>query len=133
MPDCVFCKIINGEIPDYRVWEDDLFIAFLNINPVTPGHLLVIPRPHVDSVFDLQDELYCGLFDAGKKLAGPLKQATDCIRVGLSVVGLDVPHVHLHIMPMNKSGDADHGNARSASKEELLEMQIKLKAALSAS
>src|SRR3990167_1337337 len=96
-PDCVFCKIVAGEIPSYRVWEDAAFVAFLNINPVAPGHLLVIPKTHIDSVFDLPNDLYMALFEAGKALAGPLKQATSCMKVGLSVVGLDVPHTHLHV------------------------------------
>ncbi len=127
---CVFCKIVANEIPSYRVWEDQNFVAFLNINPVVAGHLLIIPKGHIDSVFELPEELYHGLFDTGKLLAEPLKLATDCKRVGLSVVGLDVAHAHLHLMPMNASGDADHAKARSAGIEELTKMQELIKQAI---
>src|SRR3989344_2797474 len=125
--DCVFCKVVSGELSHHKVWESADFVAFLDINPVTPGHLLVVPKTHIDSVFDLPNDLYVTLFETGKKLAGPLKQATGCLKVGLSVVGLDVPHTHLHVMPINHAGDADHANAKPASKEELAGMQAKIK------
>ena len=95
----IFTKIINGEIPSYKILEDDNFIAFLDINPNTIGHTLCIPKKEIDKIFDLDDELYIGLMNFSKKVATAMKKALDCKRVGVSVVGFEVPHAHVHLVP----------------------------------
>ena len=131
MEDCVFCKIVSGEIPDYRVWEDDKFVAFLDIHPISDGHTLVIPRAHTDSVFDLVNQDYVALFEIGKSLAPAIQKVTKCKRVGMALEGLSVPHVHLHLVPVNNVNDLDPNKAHSLSPESMADMQTKLKAALS--
>lgn len=98
----IFTKIINGEIPCYKIAEDDDFIAFLDINPNTKGHTLCVPKKEVDKIFDLEDELYLKLMIFSKKIAKALEKAVSCNRVGVAVVGLEVPHVHVHLIPINR-------------------------------
>ena len=126
MNDCIFCKIVAGQIPAYRVWENDDFIAFLDIKPVVEGHALIIPREHHDYVFDLPENLYQGLFAAARTLAPAFKRATNCKKVAISIVGVDVPHTHLHLIPVTLPGDTDHSRAHEVSKEDLREIQDKL-------
>ena len=83
-PNCIFCKIVTGQIPDYRVWEDDYFVTFLDIRPITEGHTLIVPKVHIDEVFDLPENIYTGLFDLGRKLAPVIRQVTKCVRVGIA-------------------------------------------------
>lgn len=97
----IFTKIINGEIPCYKIAEDDDFIAFLDINPNAKGHTLCVPKKEVDKIFDLEDELYLKLMIFSKKIAKALEKAVSCNRVGVAVVGLEVPHVHVHLIPIN--------------------------------
>lgn len=99
----IFTKIANGEIPAYKVAEDENFLAFLDISPVAKGHTLVIPKKEVDYLFDLEDELYSELQLFAKKVAVGLKKAIPCIKVGVLVLGLEVPHAHIHLIPMQKS------------------------------
>lgn len=101
----IFTKIINGEIPAYKVAEDDNYFAFLDIFPVAKGHVLVIPKKEVDYLFDLDDETYVGLQMFAKKVARGLKKAIPCEKVGVLVLGLEVPHAHLHLVPMQNEGD----------------------------
>ena len=104
----IFTKIINGEIPSYKVAEDDRYYAFLDINPLQKGHTLVIPKlpePEVDYIFDLDDELLAGMMVFAKKVARGLKEATGCKRVGVAVLGMEVNHVHIHLVPMNSEKD----------------------------
>lgn len=101
----IFTKIVNGEIPAYKVAEDEKFLAFLDISPVAKGHTLVIPKKEVDDLFDLEDELYSGLQLFAKKVASGLKKAVPCIKVGMLVLGLEVPHAHIHLIPMQSEAD----------------------------
>ncbi|WP_010177858.1 HIT family protein [Aquimarina agarilytica] len=98
----IFTKIINGEIPSYKIAEDENFYAFLDINPNAKGHTLCIPKKEVDQLFDLDQETYQGLFEFSHKIAKALKKVVPCKRVGLTVVGLEVPHVHVHLIPLNE-------------------------------
>ncbi len=108
----IFSKIAAGEIPSYKVAEDERHFAFLDINPVNEGHVLVIPRKETDYVFDLDDEEYASLMLFAKRVAKALKKAIPCTKVGMSVIGLDVPHVHVHLVPMNTGADMDFGGKK---------------------
>jgi histidine triad (HIT) family protein len=101
----IFSKIVNGEIPAYKVAEDENYLAFLDIFPVAKGHTLVIPKKEVDYLFDLEDDLYAGLQVFAKKVATGLKKAIPCKKVGVLVLGLEVPHAHIHLIPMQKEAD----------------------------
>lgn len=101
----IFSKIAAGEIPAYKVAETDEFLAFLDINPLAEGHTLVIPKKEVDYLFDLDDELYAGLQAFAKTVAIGLKKAIPCQRIGVAVIGLEVPHAHIHLIPMNRVDD----------------------------
>ena len=101
----LFTKIISGEIPAYKVAEDDHFLAFLDIFPTAKGHTLVIPKKEVDYLFDLDDETYTGLHQFAKKVAIGLKKAVPCAKVGVMVLGLEVPHAHIHLVPMQSEHD----------------------------
>ena len=104
----LFTRIINGEIPSYKVAEDDKYYAFLDINPLQKGHTLVIPKlpePEADYIFNLDDETLAGLMVFAKQVARGLKEATGCKRVGVAVLGLEVNHVHVHLVPMNRERD----------------------------
>jgi histidine triad (HIT) family protein len=101
----IFTKIVNGEIPAYKVAEDENFLAFLDIFPVAKGHTLVIPKKEVDYLFDLDDEMYAGLLLFAKKVSRGLKKAIPCLKVGVLVLGLEVPHAHIHLVPMQNEAD----------------------------
>jgi histidine triad (HIT) family protein len=123
----IFTKIINREIPSEIVWEDDNFIVFLDINPMQPGHILVVPKVEVDSLYDLDDTTYMALFYLVKKLSKPLQRAMDAKRIGLVVEGFLVPHVHIHLIPLNKPGDLNEKNEREANAKGLHEIAEKLR------
>lgn len=101
----IFSRIVAGEIPCYKVAENDKYFAFLDINPVAPGHTLVIPKHEVDYIFNLDDEEYEGLMQFAKKVAKALEATMPCKRVGVAVMGLEVPHTHVHLVPINKESD----------------------------
>ncbi|NVK52799.1 MAG: HIT domain-containing protein [Flavobacteriaceae bacterium] len=101
----IFTKIVNGEIPSYKVAEDENYYAFLDINPNAKGHTLVIPKKEVDKLFDLDTETYTGLLQFAYKVAKALEKTVTCNRVGMSVVGLEVPHAHVHLIPINRVSD----------------------------
>ena len=101
----IFSRIVAGEIPCYKIAEDDKYFAFLDINPVAPGHTLVIPKNEVDYIFDLNDEEYLGLQLFAKRVAEAIKRAIPCTRVGVAVMGLEVPHTHIHLIPINQEAD----------------------------
>ena len=103
----IFTKIVKGEIPAYKIAEDDNYLAFLDIFPVAKGHTLVIPKKEVDYLFDLDDELYSGLQIFAKKVAIGLKKAIPCVKVGVLVLGLEVPHAHIHLIPIDGIHDID--------------------------
>ncbi len=115
----IFSKIIAGEIPCYKVAETESCFAFLDINPLQKGHVLVIPKTEVDYIFDLDDVIYKELFDFSKKVASAIKRTIVCERVGVCVIGLEVPHAHIHLIPLNSVSDMNFSNPRlSFSKEE---------------
>lgn len=127
----IFSKIIDREIPGYIVAEDDLYIALLDINPLVMGHCLVIPKKEVDYIFDLDDELLSGLTLFSKKIARAIQKAVPCIRIGVAVIGLEVPHTHIHLVPLNSMGDINFSKPKiNPSKEALEEMKEKIKSCL---
>jgi len=101
----IFTKIVNGEIPSYKVAESDEYFAFLDINPLMKGHTLVIPKKEVDYIFDLDDKSYSGLFSFAKKVSIAIGAAMPCERVGVVVMGMEVPHAHIHLIPINNMED----------------------------
>ena len=108
----IFSKIIEGEIPSYKVAEDENFYAFLDINPLAIGHTLVVPKKEVDYIFDLDDKLLADMIVFAKKVAKAIKKAIPCQRVGLTVIGLEVPHAHIHLVPISKESDIYFGSPR---------------------
>lgn len=127
----IFSKIIDREIPGYIVAEDDLYIALLDINPLVMGHCLVIPKKEVDYIFDLDDELLSGLTLFSKKIARAIQKAVPCKRIGVAVIGLEVPHTHIHLVPLNSMGDINFSKPKiNPSKEALEEMKEKIKSCL---
>lgn len=127
MTDCIFCKIISKEIPSYSVWEDEHFFAFLDNFPVQPGHMLIIPKEHVENVFALSADLYKELFTAAKALSTPLQQAMGSARIGMVIEGFGVPHAHLHLVPINRSHDLDSVHTKPGNPEELATLSEKIK------
>ncbi|GLB52644.1 hydrolase [Neptunitalea chrysea] len=114
----IFTKIVNGEIPCYKVAEDDNFLAFLDISPNAKGHTLCIPKIEVNKIFDLDEETYMGLMAFSRKIAIAVEKAMPCKRVGMAVVGLEVPHVHVHLIPLNEMGDMSFAKNVPLEKEE---------------
>ena len=114
----IFTKIINGEIPSYKVAETKDFIAFLDVNPNAKGHTLCVPKIEVDKLFDLDEVTYVGLMEFSRSVAIALKKAVPCKRIGMSVIGLEVPHVHVHLIPLNSMDDARFVNKVKLEKEE---------------
>jgi len=127
----IFSKIVTGEIPAYKVAESVAFLAFLDIAPLTEGHLLVIPKKEVDYLFDLDDETYTGLQLFAKIVAAGLKKAIPCKRIGVTVIGLDVPHVHIHLIPMNSMDDMNFSRPKlKFTPEEFEATALKIREAL---
>lgn len=114
----IFTKIINGEIPCYKVAENDDFIAFLDVNPNAKGHTLVVPKKEVNKLFDLDEETYVGLMQFSRKVAIALEKTIPCKRIGMSVIGLEVPHVHVHLIPLNVMADIQFQQKVSLTKDE---------------
>lgn len=110
----IFSRIIAGEIPSYKVAEDDKHYAFLDINPVAPGHTLVVPKREVSYIFDLSDDELAQLNIFAKKVAKALEKAVSCKRIGVTVIGLEVPHAHIHLIPINQESDMSFSKARPA-------------------
>ncbi len=117
--DCIFCKIIAGEIPAAKLWEDEKFFIFLDQSPINPGHTLVIPKKHADYLFDLNEKEYAELMLKAKEVAKVLKKKMDCKRVGMAVEGFFVPHVHVHLVPENKGNELNPERAKPMTPEEL--------------
>ncbi len=117
----IFSKIVSGEIPAYKVAESIDFLAFLDINPLAEGHVLVIPKQEVDYIFDLDDELYTGLQIFAKIVATAIKKAIPCKKVGVAVIGLEVPHAHIHLIPMNRVDDLNFARPKLSFTPEQLE------------
>lgn len=124
----IFTKIIRREIPAHIVAEDDRYLAFLDINPLMQGHTLVIPKAEVDYIFDLDDETLSGLHAFSKVVAGGIRKATGCKRVAVAVLGLEVPHAHIHLIPMNQMTDANFSNPKlKLTSEELGAMAARIR------
>lgn len=128
METSIFTKIVNGKIPAYKIAEDNRYLAFLDVHPTTKGHTLVIPKQQIDYIFDLEDELYIGLMAFAKKVAVAVEKAVPCKRIGVAVVGLEVPHAHVHLIPLNSMQDMNFANKQKFSKEEFEEVLEKIKA-----
>ena len=126
----IFTKIINGEIPCHKIAETEDFFAFLDVFPCAPGHTLVVPKKEVDYLFDLSDELYAGLMAFAKALEPAIRKAVPCKRVGVAVIGLEVPHAHVHLIPMNSMNDMNFNSKIKISQEELAEIAEKIRAGL---
>lgn len=114
----IFTKIINGEIPAYKVAEDDNYLAFLDVNPNAKGHTLCIPKQEIDKIFDMEEEHYLGLMKFSRKVAKALEKTVPCKRVGVAVIGLEVPHTHVHLIPLNEMDEMRFVNKVKLEKEE---------------
>ncbi len=123
----IFTKIINGDIPCYKIAEDENYFAFLDINPMAKGHTLVVPKSEVDYIFDLDEEVYSGLMKFAKKVGRAIEKVIPCNRIGLLVFGLEVPHAHVHLIPINAASDMDISKDKLAlKKEEFVEIADKI-------
>ena len=123
----VFSKIISGELPAYKLAETDKFLAFLDINPNAKGHTLCITKEEVDKLFDLDEKTYQELMSFSKKVAVALEEAVPCKRLGMAVIGLEVPHVHVHLIPLNKMKDMDFGNKLNFTHDQLSRLAEEIK------
>lgn len=123
----IFSKIVSGEIPSFKVAESDEFLAFLDAFPITKGHVLVIPKVEVDYLFDLDEDLYSRLFLFARSIVPALEKTVPCKRVGVSVIGLEVPHAHVHLLPLNSMSDADFTKKIKITQEELAELAEKIR------
>lgn len=126
----IFSRIIAGEIPCYKVAEDDRFIAFLDVNPVTQGHTLVVPKHEVSYLFDLDDDEYVGLQLFAKRVAKGLREAIPCKRIGVTVIGLEVPHAHIHLLPISSEADMDFHHKSTLPAQQMQEIASKISAAI---
>lgn len=126
----IFTKIINGEIPAYKIEENDKFLAFLDVNPNAKGHTLCIPKQEINKIFDMDEDLYLELMQFSRKVAIALEKAIDCKRVGMAVVGLEVPHVHVHLIPLNEMDEMRFQNKVKLEKEEFEEIVKKIQKSL---
>lgn len=123
----IFTKIINKEIPCYKIAEDEHYFAFLDINPNAIGHTLCVPKQEVDRIFDLEEEVYSGLMRFSRKVGKAIEKALPCDRVGIAVVGLEVSHAHVHLIPINTMGDMSFKNKIDLTSEEFVEIAEKIK------
>ncbi|MBX5441970.1 MAG: HIT family protein [Solirubrobacteraceae bacterium] len=126
----IFTRIVAGEIPAHRLREDDRFLAFLDIRPIRAGHTLVIPKQEIDHLWDLPDDLLGDLFVFAKPIAAAIKAETGAARVGVAVVGIEVPHAHVHLVPLDDVHDIDFRRAREAAQDELADLAARLRARL---
>ena len=124
----IFTKIIKGEIPCYKIIEDADFLAFLDVNPNAMGHTLCVPKQEIDKIFDLEDDLYLGLMQFSKKVAVALEKTIPCNRIGMAVIGLEVPHAHVHLIPLNEMDEMRFKNKVSMNKEEFEALARQIKA-----
>ena len=125
----LFTKIVNGEIPCHKILEDDRYLAFLDIRPINPGHTLVIPKQETDYIFDLEDNELSGAMIFAKKVAVMIEKVVECERIGIMVAGLEVPHAHIHLIPINAVADLNFANAKEADPQELADMAVRISGA----
>ena len=130
--ECLFCDFAKGEKDYFKVWEDDLFIAFLVIHPINPGHTLVVPKKHFVDVFEMDESTYNKVFEVARFLAPKMKSAFEAPRVGLAIEGFGVEHVHIHLVPVHNGNELNPERAKEALVEELQHSQAKLIAAINA-
>jgi histidine triad (HIT) family protein len=127
----IFTRIVNGEIPCYKVAEDDKYLAFLDINPLQEGHTLVIPKEEINYIFDVEETLHAGLWNFARKVAKGIDQVVDCKRIGVTVIGLEVPHAHIHLIPLKTMHDMDFRKPKlTFSHEQFLEMAANIEKAI---
>jgi len=123
----IFTKIINGEIPCYKIAEDDNYFAFLDINPLKAGHTLVVPKRETDYIFDMDDDQLAGLILFSKKVAAAIKSVIPCNRIGIAILGLEIPHAHVHLVPMDTMEDINFKNPKlKFAVEEFKEIAVKI-------
>jgi len=127
----IFARIASGEIPSFLIAEDDRFFAFLDINPLAKGHVLVIPKQEIDYIFDIEDEMYRDLWLFALKVAKAVKQVVPCIKVGIAVIGLEVPHAHIHLVPLNTMDDINFSRPKlTFPAEEMKQIASEISAAI---
>lgn len=127
----IFSRIISGEIPCHKIAEDDKYLAFLDIQPLVAGHVLVIPKVEVDYIFNLEDELLAGLMLFAKRIAPAIERAIPCKRIGVTVIGLEVPHTHIHLIPINDVGDMNFSKRKlNPSYDDLADVAVRITANL---
>jgi len=126
MTNCIFCKIVSGEIPAIKIWEDKKYLAFLDMNPIKPGHTLIIPKKHSEYIFDLSDNEYTELMLKTKKIAKFLKEKLESKRIGVIVEGFGVPHTHVHLIPINNVNEINQ-KRMNINKEELNKIVEKIR------
>ena len=126
----IFSRIVAGEIPAHKIAETDDFLAFLDVMPTATGHTLVIPKKEVDYLFDLDDDLYMGLMAFARKIAPAIEKAVPCKRIGVAVVGLEVPHAHVHLIPLNSMADMNFNHKLNVSQDELAATAAEIRAFL---
>jgi histidine triad (HIT) family protein len=123
----IFSRIVAGEIPAHKIAETDDYLAFLDVMPTTTGHTLIIPKKEVDYLFALDDDLYTGLMAFAKRIAPAIEKAIPCKRIGVAVIGLEVPHAHVHLIPLNSMADMNFGSKMNPTQEELAETAEKIR------
>lgn len=127
----IFTRIVKGEIPAHKILEDDKYLAFLDLRPVNPGHTLVIPKEEIDYIFDVEDELLKGLFVFAKKIAKAIRKSVPCKKVGVIVAGIEVPHAHVHLIPIiNSLSELSFARAKNVPENELATMAAKIRSYL---
>ena len=126
----IFTKIVNGEIPCYKIAEDENYLAFLDVNPNAKGHTLCIPKQEINKIFDMDEDLYLGLMKFSRKVAKAVEKTVECKRIGMAVVGLEVPHTHVHLIPLHDMDDMRFQRKVSLTKEEFEQLASEIRANL---
>ena len=123
---CIFCQIIKNELPSHKIWENENFLAFLTLGSLNRGHTLLVPKKHIDYIFDLEEPLYTDIFQTAKQLSKPLKKATTAKRIGIIIEGFTVPHVHIHLVPLYNEDEIDPRRVKKMTDIELAAIAEKI-------